>query len=138
VRSYHGSSHGTWRRTRLRSVLVLAVPVAIALVSGCEEKPEPLAVPGGEAARGKALMAQYQCGACHAIPGVAAARGTAGPPLTSFGQRSYIAGHIPNQPQNLVRWLLDPPAMVPGTTMPSLGLSDEEARHMAAYLYSLE
>lgn len=117
---------------------MLCVAAALAMLAGCQEEMAPLKVPGGDAIRGKALVSQYQCGSCHAIPGVAAARGTAGPPLDAFGRRSYIAGHIPNQPHNLVRWLLDPPAMAPGTTMPSFGLSEDEARHMAAFLYTLE
>jgi cytochrome c len=68
------------------------------------------------------------------VPG---AVGNAGPPLEQFGRRSYIAGGIPNTVPNLVRWLDNPPAMKPGTAMPDLGVSLEEARHMAAYLYSL-
>lgn len=134
MRSYRNRRNDTSTGT----VVGLAMAVALLLLSGCEDKPAPLRVPGGDAARGKALVAQYQCGACHAIPGVAAARGTAGPPLDAFGRRSYIAGHIPNQTHNLVRWLRDPQAMAPGTTMPALGLTEDEARHMAAYLYSLE
>lgn len=130
----NGKRHtGMGSRTAL---LLVATPLA--LMAGCEERMAPLTVPGGDIARGQALVAQYQCGACHAVPDVPAARGTAGPSLEAFGRRSYIAGHIPNQPQNLVRWLLDPPAMAPGTTMPAMGLSEDEARHIAAFLYTLE
>jgi cytochrome c len=136
VRSYRSGERDTG--TRRWNAVVLAIAMPVALLAGCQQEVTPLTVPGGEAARGKALVAQYQCGACHAIPDVAAARGTAGPPLDAFGRRSYIAGHIPNQPHNLVRWLLDPPSMAPGTTMPAMGLSEDEARHIAAYLYSLE
>lgn len=94
-------------------------------------------VPGGDAKLGRPLLAQYQCGACHQIEGVAAARVALAPPLDSFGQRSYIAGSVPNTPENLVRWLVDPPSLKPGTTMPAMGVSEADARHMAAYLYSL-
>ena len=107
-------------------------------VLACGERPRPMAVAGGDAALGKRLVEQYQCGACHAIPGVPAARGTVGPPLDALGQRSYIAGSIPNQPANLTRFLVDPPAMKPGTGMPRLQVSPDEARHMAAFLYSLD
>ncbi len=92
---------------------------------------------GGDAARGQQLMAQYQCGSCHAIPGVEAAAGNAGPPLDGFGRRSYIAGRIPNLPDPLAQWLVDPPSLKPGTMMPNVGVSPAEARHMAAYLYTL-
>jgi cytochrome c2 len=108
-----------------------------ALLAGCGEREAPRQVSGGDRARGQRLMAHYQCTACHAIPEVPGAVGNAGPPLEQFGRRSYIAGGIPNTAPNLVRWLDNPPAMKPGTAMPDLGVSPEEARHMAAYLYSL-
>ena len=116
-----------------------AATVLAALLAACTE-PEapPLQVAGGDAKLGKQLMAQYQCGACHAIPGVAAAAGSAGPPLDGFGRRSYIAGRIPNLPQPLAQWLVDPPAMKPGTLMPNVGVSPADARHMAAYLATLQ
>jgi cytochrome c len=38
----------------------------------------------------------------------------------------------------LVAFLQDPPALVPQTGMPNVGLTLEQARHIAAYLYSLE
>lgn len=99
--------------------------------------PAPARVAGGDVVRGKLLLAQYQCGACHQIAGVAAARGQLGPPLDSFGRRSYIGGSLPNTPDMLTRWLVDPAALKPGTTMPAMGVSADDARHMAAYLYSL-
>jgi cytochrome c2 len=91
----------------------------------------------GDAARGRQLAAQYQCGRCHAIPGVASARGTLAVSLASFGRRSYIAGHVPNTDELLQRWLVDPPALVPGTTMPAMGVTPADARDLAAYLRSL-
>lgn len=91
----------------------------------------------GDPARGRVLMAHYQCGACHHIPGVAGARGTVGPPLEHFGRRSYIAGELPNRPAALRAWIVDPPALVPGTTMPRLGVGAADARDMAAYLETL-
>jgi cytochrome c1 len=125
-------------------VRVFPLPIVVAAVlcaalAGCDKRAEPLplAVTGGDAALGKRLMEQYQCGSCHAIPGVGAATGTAGPPLDKFGRRSYIAGRIPNLPGPLADWLVDPPALKPGTMMPNLGVSNAEARHMAAYLYTL-
>nr|WP_155464009.1 c-type cytochrome [Duganella radicis] len=99
--------------------------------------PAPARVAGGDAQRGQSLLAQYQCGSCHQIAGVASARGQAGPPLDSFGRRSYIAGNLPNTPETLERWLVDPPAMRPGTAMPAMGVSAQDARDIAAYLYAL-
>lgn len=92
----------------------------------------------GDAAQGLRLLTQYQCGSCHAIPGVPAARGINGPTLQAFGKRSYIAGRLPNFPDALAQWLVAPAALAPDTAMPSMGVSPEDARHMAAYLGQLE
>ena len=89
-------------------------------------------------ARGQRLLAQYQCGSCHVIPGVPASRGRVGPPLDKFGLRSYIAGEIPNRPDTLARWIEEPAALVPGTLMPDMGASVADARDMAAYLLALD
>jgi cytochrome c len=112
--------------------------VCTALLAGCGEREAPRQVSGGDPVRGQRLMAHYQCTACHAIPEVPGAVGNAGPSLEQFGRRSYIAGGIPNTAPNLVRWLDNPPAMKPGTGMPDLGVSPGEARHMAAYLFTLQ
>ena len=68
------------------------------------------------------------------VPSVPAARGTTGPSLENYGQRSYIAGRIVNQPDLLARWIERPSALVPGTTMPDMGVQPQEARDMAAWL----
>lgn len=111
---------------------------ALALAA-CGPTPPPAttASPAADAARGRALIDQYQCGRCHTIPGVAAARGRVAVTLEGFGARSYIAGRVPNRGPALVAWLVDPPALVPGTLMPNLGVEANEARHMAAYLATL-
>lgn len=92
----------------------------------------------GDAERGRRLLAQYQCGACHTIPGVASAGGTLAPSLQSFGKRSYIAGRVANRPDLLMCWIVQPQAVVPGTRMPSMGVSSADARDMAAYLLELK
>jgi mono/diheme cytochrome c family protein len=89
-------------------------------------------------ARGRALLSQYQCGACHSIPGVPSSRGEFAQPLAGWRHRSYIAGRLPNRPDVLVRWITDPQALVPGTRMPSMGVSPQDAQAMAAYLFSLD
>lgn len=91
----------------------------------------------GDARRGRRWIARYACGACHVVPGVPQAVGQAGPPLTDFAARHYIAGELINTPENLVTWLLDPRAVEPGTVMPRVGLSPAEAYDVAAYLYTL-
>jgi len=94
-------------------------------------------VPGGSAARGAQRIAQLGCSACHTIPGVPNADGNVGPPLTRFGSRIYIAGMLRNTPANLVRWIREPQAVVPGNAMPNMGVSEVDARDIAAYLYTL-
>ncbi|WP_373888891.1 cytochrome c family protein [Massilia sp. ST3] len=117
---------------RAGCVIVLA-----GLIAGCAKEEPVVKVTGGDAGRGLQLVRQYQCGACHAIPEVPGAGGDAGPSLAYAGRLGYIAGRIPNQPANMVRWLQDPPALKPDTAMPSMGVSEDEARHMAAFLYTL-
>jgi cytochrome c len=90
-----------------------------------------------QATRAQALLARHQCGACHRIPGVPGAAGTRGPSLEQFGRRSYIAGRVPNDAATLARWIVAPPALVPDTTMPTLGVDEADARVMAAYLMTL-
>jgi cytochrome c len=92
---------------------------------------------GGDPEHGQTVIAERHCGACHTIPGITAARGVVAAPLNQFALRTYIAGQVPNTPQNLVRWIQKPQDIDPGNAMPALGLSEPEARDVAAYLYTL-
>jgi cytochrome c len=92
-------------------------------------------VAGGDAARGRVKIAAYGCGSCHSIGGVPGANSNVGPPLDAFAERSYIAGALPNTPESLVRWIMDPQGIEPGTAMPDLGVVERDARDIAAYLY---
>ena len=121
-----------------RAVCLPAATVAFLALLGCGARTAGSGdAAGGDPERGRRLIEQYQCGRCHAVPGVAGARGRLAVPLAAMGQRSYIAGRIPNTSDLLTRWIVDPPSLVPGTAMPRLGVSSEEAHHMAAYLGSL-
>lgn len=86
---------------------------------------------------GRLLIERYQCGTCHTVPGVNAAAGRVAVTLESFGLRSYIAGHVPNTQDNLVRWIMDPHTVVPGTLMPDMGVTLTDAQQIAAYLRQL-
>ena len=112
--------------------------VALA-VAGCSEPAPPahLAIPGADADRGKALIGEHGCGACHVVQGVDGAAGLVAPRLENFANRTLLAGTFPNVPRLLVAWLMDPAALKPQTGMPNLGLSDGEARDIASYLYTL-
>lgn len=71
------------------------------------------------------------------IPGIREARGLVGPPLIYFGERTIIAGQLPNSPDNLIRWIQHPQSVEPKTAMPDLGLSEDQAADIAAYLLTL-
>ena len=120
-------------RTSASSLLLASVGMV-----GCDAGLAGTAQAGADAARGQRLLMQYQCGSCHTIPGVAAARGVQGPSLEAFGKRSYIAGRIPNRAEALARWITAPQSLVPDTTMPSMGVAAADARDMAAYLGQLQ
>lgn len=91
----------------------------------------------GDREQGRQLLNHYGCATCHQIDGIGQGRTYVGPPLINWPQRRYIAGNLPNTPENSIAWIIDPQAIEPGTAMPNLGVTKEEARHMSAYLYSL-
>lgn len=109
----------------------------LALLAGCAEPESVRHVEGGDPKRGKLLLRQFGCGACHVIPGVATADGTVGPPLNHIARRVYIAGVANNSPANMIAFIRDPQAFDPRTAMPDLGVTEAHARDMAAYLYTL-
>jgi len=102
-----------------------------AAAAGCDHR---AAAGWDDPTRGALVIGQQQCGSCHVIPGIAGADGMSGPPLGAFARRSMIAGVIANTPAGLVAWLRAPQAAVPGNAMPDMGLSEPQARDVAAYL----
>lgn len=116
---------------------ILGICLAVAGCTGGQSTRSYAIAVNGNPRHGKELIQAYGCGACHIVPGVYNARGLVGPPLILFSERTIIAGELPNTPENLVRWLEDPPAVEPGTAMPDLGLSADQAYDIAAYLYTL-
>jgi cytochrome c oxidase assembly factor CtaG/cytochrome c2 len=130
------------RRTAVvRNITSSALPVVLLAVvlGGCQQNTANANVArvGGDPARGSAVIERVGCGVCHTIPGISGADGLVGPPLNRIGSRDYIAGVLRNKPSNMVRWLKDPQSIVPGNVMPNTGLSDKDARDVAAYLYTL-
>jgi cytochrome c2 len=109
------------------------------LLCGCHGDIEETAaaMTGGNPARGKEVIRRYGCEACHSIPGVAGARGQVGPPLDGIGNRTYLAGQLTNTPENLIRWIRDPQGIAPGTAMPEMGVTEQDGKDIAAYLYTL-
>ena len=118
-----------------RALLALSVLGAACGGGGEGHGSRILASTGGDARAGAAAIGKYGCGSCHVIPGVERARGLVGPPLSDFASRTYIAGSVYNTPPNLEAWIRLPDSVEPGTVMPTLGVTPEEARDIAAYLY---
>jgi cytochrome c2 len=125
------------KSVRMTACVVLMVVIMSACgKSGAEVMAER--VSGGNSKNGEHLIFTYGCGTCHVIPGISGANGTAGPPLKGFASRTYIAGVLQNWPENLVRWITQPQEVTKGTAMPDLGVTRDQARDMAAYLYTLQ
>jgi cytochrome c1 len=120
-----------------RTFFGLALAVAgLVCLAGCDaSSDDPVA--DGNPAQGAKLIAQFGCGSCHVIPGISGADGLVGPPLNHMGERTIVAGLLPNTPENLRAWLKDPQAIAPGNAMPNMELTDNEAKDVAAYLYTL-
>lgn len=95
-------------------------------------------VPGANPKQGRIALRAHECGVCHVIPGVRGARGQVGPSLDAYSRRVYVAGKFPNTPRVLVRWIQDAPSLAPQTAMPAIAMPEAQARHMAAYLYTLD
>jgi cytochrome c2 len=92
---------------------------------------------GGNARLGQTEIRKYGCNSCHEIAGVPGARGLIGPRLDGIGQRYYIAGELPNTPDNLRLWIEHPRQVEPHTAMPEMGVTEQDSRDIAAYLYTL-
>jgi cytochrome c len=94
------------------------------------------AITGGDPAHAPEIMRRYGCGGCHTIPGIPGADGQAGPPLSGLIHRVYIAGVAANSPENMIRWIVTPQQLSRRSAMPTTGISEAEARDVAAYLYA--
>lgn len=116
---------------------------AVAVLGGCGLGGEDTsfrdaaALTGGNPHAGREKARQYGCGSCHTIRGVPGANAMVGPPLTGMGERMYIAGTLTNTPQHMVAWIKDPPAIDSATAMPNVGVTEADARDIAAYLYAI-
>jgi cytochrome c2 len=123
-----------------RTILSLAGACLIALAAACARAPNvpDQVVANGNATRGRDAINRFGCGSCHDIPGIDGAHGMVGPPLDHWAQRRIIAGEVENTPDHLITWLTTPQAIEPGNAMPNMGITDGEARDMAAYLYSIK
>jgi cytochrome c len=121
-----------------RAVLPLVAALLLAACGSDARYDAPVVeVPGGDAAAGRVALTTYGCARCHTVPGVRGTRRMMGPSLARWAQRPAVAGRAPNDPETLIRFLVDPQSVAPGTSMPNLSVSVEDARDMAAYLFTL-
>ena len=107
-----------------------AAILMFAALSGCDRQ-------SAEARHGAELIAQLGCGSCHVIPGINGAVGKVGPPLDRIGSQTIVGGMLPNNEDNLIKWIRTPQSVVPGNAMPNTELSDHDARDIASYLQTL-
>ena len=123
-----------------RLLLSCALVVSFSILTACNRETEraAAAMTGGDPQRGKVAVSRYGCATCHTIPGINGADALVGPPLNQMGSRSYIAGVLPNNPANMIRWIENPPGVDRLTAMPNLGVTDSDARDIAGYLYTLK
>ena len=118
--------------------LLLALACAGCSASGDRLSMEQAAqLTGGNPRLGPAKMRSYGCATCHTVPGVVGADSRVGPPLAGIAGRMYIAGVLTNTPQHLVEWIRDPQKADSLTAMPNTGVTERDARDIAAYLYTL-
>lgn len=120
--------------------LILGLPVVISVIADrvkSDEKRAEMAkaMTGGDATLAPAIFRRYGCAGCHTIPGIAGADGKVGGALSGLREQNYVGGVLNNTPDNLIQWIVSPPSFSPRTAMPATGITEEEARHVAAYLY---
>jgi mono/diheme cytochrome c family protein len=135
---YRMSDEDIWAVVSFMRELPKLSPEAYRAISAQPEAAAetPVASPP-DARRGARALQQYACVTCHQIPGIVGANAPVGPPLEAIGTRSLIAGMLRNTPDNMVRWLREPQAVNPKSAMPDLGVSERDARDIAAYLSTL-
>ncbi|WP_187331735.1 c-type cytochrome [Rhizobium etli] len=116
--------------------LTAALALADVYRQRSEKRAAAVAMTKGDPDRAPAIFRRYGCAGCHTIPGIAGADGKVGGDLSALRERVYIAGVLNNSADNLVGWIVMPQAHSPKTAMPATGISDQEARDLAAYLYA--
>lgn len=132
------------RRVRLSATdaasrAVLAVVLLCGLAAsacGAAGVKEAEALTGGNVGRGVSAIGRYGCATCHTIPGVYGAA-TVGPPLDRIARRQYLGGRLTNTPGNMRHWIQHPQSVDPSNAMPDLGVTNDDAKDIVAFLYTL-
>jgi cytochrome c2 len=137
--------HSDKRSVTAKLLIAALIPACAFAINGCshtrarerELKAASLLTSGGDARAGRETIRKYGCHTCHTIDGVPGATGLVGPPLNGIRQRSYIAGELPNTPENMMHWIQHPHTVEPQTIMPEMNVTEQDSRDIAAYLYTL-
>ncbi|WP_121116597.1 c-type cytochrome [Croceibacterium ferulae] len=125
--------------TGIQPAARLLAGLCLLAVAACKPPEEPRYTPDKAiAAEGLQVIKQAGCAACHEIPGVTWPAGRLGPSLRGFDDIGLIAGALPNTAENLAAFLRNAPAVKPGSTMPPIPITPDEARAAAAYLYGID
>jgi cytochrome c2 len=117
---------------------VLSALFAFGACGGGKAERTAAAMTGGYPSRGREKIRKYGCTSCHTIPGIPEADSLVGPPLNRIASRTYVGGVLTNTPDNMIRWIQNPQGVDPLTAMPNLGVTEEDARDIAGYLYTLK
>jgi cytochrome c2 len=120
-----------------RTIVAVLLAVAMLACNRPNTRRDAIQLTGGDPDRGVSAIGRYGCASCHTIPGIRGADALVGPPLTRIASRSYLAGQLQNTPSNMVRWIQHPQHVEKGTVMPEMGVTENDARDIAAYLYTL-
>ncbi len=84
---------------------------------------------------GQKLFLTKGCVGCHSLQASNAPKGMIGPNLANVGARTWIAaGTLPNTDENLTRWIRNPQQWKQGVVMPNLGITEDEAKALVAFL----
>ena len=140
IRAAGQQGHGSWKDEPAHGVATAGprrlFPLAVLALAACKPPPEPSqSMSLANAAHGRAIIDRAGCGSCHIIPGVRWPQGKVGPNLDGLAARGLIAGRLPNRPDVLAAYIRNAPALVPGSAMPAMPVTESEARDVAAYLY---
>src|SRR3954453_24180547 len=128
-------------RHRWNVVAALAILAALTFTAGMlwhiqrRADNTAVAMTGGDIARAPGLIRRYGCAGCHTIPGIPGGDGQVGGPLKDIRRRVYVGGVVTNSPDNMIKWIVSPQSFSPRSAMPATGISEAEARDVAAYLY---
>lgn len=125
-----------------RLQLLLGSLLLVLVITGCgimaDSEDARVEQVGGDIERGQELVNTNGCLMCHSVSGESSVANGYGPDLDGFAENRLIAGEAANTPDNLIQFLLSPQSVVPGTGMPNTGLTEDEARDIASWLYSLD